>query len=234
MYQQGDSFPIISPSAVLQYSRPEELESPLTLVRVPDENLRHAAAMYPPVIRFLKLLVDRVIKQGQPSGDSVRSVCLSARHLYPGLKRGCTRGRYPASPDALVESPPPPASCLNREKIRRRVTPPETPAPGSVKKFLGGKIQFCQGKRFSGHFWYTQTPPFLKQPPKKPTGANNVPPPCVTFRLVVAPLRGLDGHPFFPSHVALGCCVLSAAAAGAPAGVVSAFAEPVFGVLGLC
>ena len=30
----------------------------------------------------------------------------------------------------------------------------------------------------------------------------------------------------FPSHVALGRCVLSAAAAGAPAGVVSAFAEP--------
>ena len=36
----------------------------------------------------------------------------------------------------------------------------------------------------------------------------------------------LDSHPFFPSHVALGRCVLSAAAAGAPAGVVSAFAEP--------
>ena len=36
----------------------------------------------------------------------------------------------------------------------------------------------------------------------------------------------LDSHPFFPSHVASGRCVLSAAAAGAPAGVVSAFAEP--------
>ena len=36
----------------------------------------------------------------------------------------------------------------------------------------------------------------------------------------------LDGHPFVPSHVASGRCVLSAAAAGAPAGVVSAFAEP--------
>ena len=36
----------------------------------------------------------------------------------------------------------------------------------------------------------------------------------------------LDGHPFFPSHVASGRCVLSAAAAGAPAGFVSAFAEP--------
>ena len=36
----------------------------------------------------------------------------------------------------------------------------------------------------------------------------------------------LDSPPFFPSHVASGRCVLSAAAAGAPAGVVSAFAEP--------
>ena len=36
----------------------------------------------------------------------------------------------------------------------------------------------------------------------------------------------LDSHPFFPSHVASGRCFLSAAAAGAPAGVVSAFAEP--------
>ena len=36
----------------------------------------------------------------------------------------------------------------------------------------------------------------------------------------------LDGHPFFPSHVASGRCFLLAAAAGALAGVVSAFAEP--------
>ena len=36
----------------------------------------------------------------------------------------------------------------------------------------------------------------------------------------------LDSHPFFPSHVASVRCVLSAAAAGAPAGVVSAFADP--------
>ena len=50
--------------------------------------------------------------------------------------------------------------------------------------------------------------------------------PCVTFSLVVAPLQGLDSHPFFPSHVASGHCFLSAAAAGALAGVVSAFAEP--------
>ena len=36
----------------------------------------------------------------------------------------------------------------------------------------------------------------------------------------------LDGHPFFPSHVASRRCFLSAAAAGALAGVVSVFAEP--------
>ena len=36
----------------------------------------------------------------------------------------------------------------------------------------------------------------------------------------------LHSHPFFPSHVASGHCVLSAAAAGALVGVVSAFAEP--------
>ena len=44
--------------------------------------------------------------------------------------------------------------------------------------------------------------------------------------LVVASLRALNSHPFLPSHVASGRCVLSAAAAGALAGVVSAFAEP--------
>ena len=38
--------------------------------------------------------------------------------------------------------------------------------------------------------------------------------------------RALDSHPFFPPRAASGRCVLSAAAAGAPAGVVSAFAEP--------
>ena len=36
----------------------------------------------------------------------------------------------------------------------------------------------------------------------------------------------LDGHPFFPSHVASGRCFLLAAAAGALAGVISAFEEP--------
>ena len=56
--------------------------------------------------------------------------------------------------------------------------------------------------------------------------------PCVTFRLVVVSLRGLYSHPFFPSHVASGCFFLSAAAAGALAGVVSALAEPSGGCAG--
>ena len=51
-------------------------------------------------------------------------------------------------------------------------------------------------------------------------------PPCVTFRLVVAPLRGPGQSPVLPSHVASGCCFLSVAAARALAGVISAFAEP--------
>ena len=43
-------------------------------------------------------------------------------------------------------------------------------------------------------------------------------PPCVTFRLVIVSLRGLDSHPFFPSHVASGRCFLSVAAASARRG----------------
>ena len=82
--------------------------------------------------------------------------------------------------------------------------------------------------------------------PNKSHAASSAPP-RVTVRRVVVSLRGpgqspvlpfaccvgslflygaLDSHPFFPSHVASGRCFLSAAAAGAPAGVVSAFAEP--------
>ena len=44
----------------------------------------------------------------------------------------------------------------------------------------------------------------------------------------VAPL---DSHPFFPSHVASGRCILSAAAVASAPAVVSAFAA---GVPGLC
>ena len=43
----------------------------------------------------------------------------------------------------------------------------------------------------------------------------------------------LDSHPFFPPHVASGCCFLSAGATSAPAGVVPVFVEPSGGVLGL-
>ena len=51
--------------------------------------------------------------------------------------------------------------------------------------------------------------------------------PPVWHAVVLLLLYGaLDGHPLFPSHVASGRCFLSAAAAGALAGVVSAFAEP--------
>ena len=53
------------------------------------------------------------------------------------------------------------------------------------------------------------------------------PPPPVCHAVGLLFLYGaLDSHPFFPSHVASGRCFLSAAAAGALAGVVSAFAEP--------
>ena len=56
-----------------------------------------------------------------------------------------------------------------------------------------------------------------KQPP---------PPPLCDILWLLLLYRALDSHPFFPPHVASGRCVLSAAAAGALAGVVSAFAEP--------
>ena len=51
-------------------------------------------------------------------------------------------------------------------------------------------------------------------------------PPCVTFRLVAVSLRGPGQSPVLPfACVSSGRCFLSAAAASAPAGVVSAFAE---------
>ena len=53
------------------------------------------------------------------------------------------------------------------------------------------------------------------------------PQPPVQHSIWLLPLYGaLDSHPFFPSHVASGCFFLLAAAAGALASVVSAFAEP--------
>ena len=51
-------------------------------------------------------------------------------------------------------------------------------------------------------------------------------PPCVTFRLVVVPLRGPGQSPVLPFACCVGLLLSSAAAAGALAGIVSAFAEP--------
>ena len=62
--------------------------------------------------------------------------------------------------------------------------------------------------------------------PETQTKSSQPPPPRVTFRLVVVSLRARDSHPFFASNVASGCCFLLVTAAGAPAGVVAAFAEP--------
>ena len=58
-----------------------------------------------------------------------------------------------------------------------------------------------------------------------PHGSGGGGTPCVTFRRLLFFYGALDSHPFCPSHVA-SRCFLSAVAAGAPAGVVSAFAEP--------
>ena len=61
------------------------------------------------------------------------------------------------------------------------------------------------------------------------TGADRETPPpppvCHSVRLLFL-YGALDSRPFFPSRAASGRCVLSAAAAGALAGVVAAFAEP--------
>ena len=62
-----------------------------------------------------------------------------------------------------------------------------------------------------------QPPPLNERPPP--------PPPRVTSWLLFL-YGALGSHPFFPLHIASGCCFLSAAAASALAGVVSAFAEP--------
>ena len=58
-------------------------------------------------------------------------------------------------------------------------------------------------------------------------GGSPTPPPPVSHAVGLLLLYGaLDGHPFFAPRAASGRCFLSAAAAGAPAGVISAFAEP--------
>ena len=84
--------------------------------------------------------------------------------------------------------------------------------PGSAlncakKKCFAGKISAPTGKRKFPHETVPARPP---------------PPPCVTFRRVVVSSRG----PGQSSLRMLCRCFLSAAAAGAPVGVVSAFMEP--------
>ena len=68
-----------------------------------------------------------------------------------------------------------------------------------------------------------RTPPRRRRPRHLPPLP---PPPCDIPSGWCLVTGALDSHPFFPSHVASGRWVLSAAAAGAPAGVISAFAEP--------
>ena len=85
----------------------------------------------------------------------------------------------------------------------------QRPGPGCAKKKMAGKIS-APMRNLPHEIFHCRTP-------------------CVTFRRVVFLCGALDSHPFFPSHVASGRCVLTAAAAGAPAGVVSAFAEPRLG-----
>ena len=88
----------------------------------------------------------------------------------------------------------------------------------------GGRIR-CQVNLAVGNL--AEAPGFCVENPKpnlRPT--KSPPPPCNIPSGCCFFTGALDSHPFFPSHVASGRCVLSAAAAGAPAGVVSAFAEP--------
>ena len=70
-------------------------------------------------------------------------------------------------------------------------------------------------------WWCGQAPSGGRGNPPPPVPSSEPPPLCD-----IPSGWALDSHPFCPSHVASGRCVLSAAAAGAPAGVVSAFAEP--------
>ena len=63
-------------------------------------------------------------------------------------------------------------------------------------------------------------------PPWTAKGSWSSVPPCVTFRRVAVSLRGPGQSPVLPFACCVGCCVLSAAAAAARAGVISAFAEP--------
>ena len=120
---------------------------------------------------------------------------------------------------------------------QRFLTKPTSPA--------GHEWHVCSRPELSTHICRLRSCRALKGPSRKSTAWPPVPgatPPlgqrrATTRPQTIAPLcdipsgccffmGALDSHPFFPSHVASGLCFLSATAAGAPAGVVSAFAEP--------
>ena len=84
------------------------------------------------------------------------------------------------------------------------------PTPWPMPQVMFGKRIISKGGQWAGQGSCKGVPP----PP-----LSDIPSGCCSF-------TALDSHPLFPSHVASGRCVLSAAAAGALAGVVSAFAEP--------
>ena len=65
----------------------------------------------------------------------------------------------------------------------------------------------------------------LRGPGQSPV-VPSPPPPRVTFRRVVVSLRGPGQSPVLPFACCVGSQVLTAAACGAPAGVISAFVEP--------
>ena len=86
--------------------------------------------------------------------------------------------------------------------------PPPSLLAGPLER--GGEGGFCPPPPPRGDTWMCQVMIAIIPPP-----------PCDIPLLFL--YAALDSHPFFPSHVASGRCSLSA---GAPAGVVSAFAEP--------
>ena len=129
-------------------------------------------------------------------------------------------------PQCLDHPNPPP---MEKQKWwgqdSRRSTQRITAVPGSRPATGGNHPQHRPPPRPHG-----QSPPRTRNGLPNPWEGRSVKaPPCVTFHLLFWLLflyGALDSHPFFPSHVASGRCFLLAAAAGALAGVVSAFAKP--------
>ena len=124
-----------------------------------------------------------------------------------------SKGRFPR--------PPPPPPCVTFR-----------PVVGALDGHPHGS-HYPQKSPDSSSFHIPSPHPSLGSPRSSvregTQGQPYPPPPPVGHAVGLLSLYGaLDSHPFVPSHVASGRCVLSAAAAGAPAGVVSALAE------GLC